>query len=79
MKAVVDRFEDRWAVLLLEDKPLNVLRSQLPRSVHEGDHLDVTLEDGEVVKATVDTEATVQARQRIADKLAKLRRGDHLK
>jgi hypothetical protein len=81
MKAVVDRFEKQWAVLLLEGKPepLNVLRSRLPRGVHEGDHLDLTLENEEVVKAAVDKAATAQARQRIADKLDKLRRGDHLK
>jgi hypothetical protein len=47
--------------------------------VHEGDHLDITLENGEVVQATIDKEATAQARQRILDKMEKLRRGDHLK
>ena len=79
-QAIVDRFEDDYAVLLLEGEQttINVPRKQLPRGTHEGDYLKIELQDGNVTKAERDPEATEQAKERIEAKLARLRRGDHL-
>jgi len=80
-KAVVDRFEGDKAVLLLEEgkKQLDVPRASLPKDVREGAWLQVEL-DGETPKtASLDVEETNRARERIEDKLGRLRRGEHLK
>jgi hypothetical protein len=78
--AVIDRFEEDKAVILLgeEEKVLVVDRSRLPQGAGEGDWLMVDVREGRLVAATIDAEATEQARARIRDKLERLRRGEHL-
>ena len=76
MQAVIDRFEGDQAVLLLNDgqdqliAPLKVL----PHGAKEGDWLQIEIKNGEVVSAVIDEEQTSRAKQRIAEKLAKLRK-----
>jgi hypothetical protein len=79
-KAVIDRFEGDLAVILLKDgqEQLVVPTNSLPSGVKEGHWLQVEIEDGKVVSATVDEEETVRVRDRIADKLDRLRQGKHL-
>ena len=79
--AVIDRFENGWAVLLVgeDERKLEVERTQLPSEAKEGDWLQVEIEGERLVNVTVDPEATAQARQRIMSKLELLRRGDHRK
>ncbi len=80
-KAVIDRFEGDWAVLLVGDreKKLVVPRTRLPRGAREGQWLKVELDDeGKLQRAVVDEEETARARQRIAEKLDRMRRGEHL-
>jgi hypothetical protein len=81
MKAVIDRFEAEFAVLIVgeDEQRLNVLKKLLPKPSKEGSWLQVEIQDGEVISAVMDEEETANAKQRIADKLALLRRGDHLK
>ncbi len=81
MKAVIDRFEGEFAVLIVGDdeQHLNVLKKLLPKPSKAGSWLQVELQNGEVISAVIDEEETANAKQRIADKLALLRRGDHLK
>jgi hypothetical protein len=81
MKAVIDRFEGKFAVLIVgeDEQHLNVLKELLPRLSKEGSWLQVEIQNGEVISAVIDEEETANAKQRIADKLARLRRGDHLK
>jgi len=79
MKAVVDRFEGEWAMLIVEGQPLNVLRDALPDNVREGDCLEIEIEEGQVVNAVIDQPETEAARQRIEEKMGQLRRGEHLK
>lgn len=81
MKAVIDRFEAEFAVLIVGDdeRRMNVLRKLLPKRVKEGQWLQVEILDDQVCNITIDDQETELARQRIADKLAALRRGDHLK
>ena len=80
-RAVVDRFEGRYAVLLVGDegRPLDVLRRQLPRKAREGHWLQIELREGAIVRVVVDEAATEAARRRIQEKLERLRRGDHLR
>ena len=79
-RAVIDRFEGEWAVLVFDDgkTTLNVAREQLPQPTREGDHLLVEVKDGAFVAATVDDEAKQAAQKRIESKLSKLQQGDHL-
>jgi hypothetical protein len=81
MKAVIDRFEGRFAVLIVgeDEQRMNVLKKRLPRQSKEGDWLQVEIPHGEIISAAMDKEETASAEQRIAEKLARLRQGDHLK
>jgi hypothetical protein len=80
-KAVIDRFEGDLAVLILEgsQERVNVPRGALPKGSKDGSWLQVEIEDGQVRKAVLDEEETDRARKRIAEKLEKLRRGEHRK
>ena len=81
MRAVIDRFESEFAVLIVGDdeRRINVLRSLLPKKVKEGQWLQLDIVGDQVQNIVIDAQETERARQRIADKLAALRRGDHLK
>ena len=77
-KAVIDRFEGKQAVLLVEEKPVNILRSALPVGVKEGDWLEVEFVGERMVSAKVDPGETERMKARIAEKLAQLRRGGNM-
>ncbi|GIK65473.1 MAG: hypothetical protein BroJett018_32670 [Chloroflexota bacterium] len=79
MKAIGDRFEGEWVVLFIEGQPVNVRPELLPDGVGEGHHLEVTIENGEIVNVVADDAETQAAWRRIREKMARLRRGDHLK
>jgi hypothetical protein len=78
-KAVIDRFEGDKAVLFIGEEQVVVSRSLLPRKAKEGHWLLVELEDGKLMTAAIDEEETARVKERVAEKLAALRRGDHLK
>jgi hypothetical protein len=80
-KAVIDRFEKSWAVLLVGEsgRIINTPRASLPRRAREGQWLLIELDGDKVVSAMVDREETERARKRIEGKLESLRRGEHLK
>ena len=77
--AAIDRFEGEWAVLLVgpEGRVVNVPRARLPKRAHEGQWLRVTLQGDVVVAAELDHAETQRRRQRILEKLERLRRGEH--
>ena len=79
MKAVIDRFEGDLAVLILadDDQRLNVPRKLLPPKAKEGSWLQLDLVGGQPRNIKLDEKETEAARQRIADKLARLRKGDY--
>ncbi len=81
MKAVIDRFEGKYAVLILGEgeRQLNVPRNLLPKEAKEGSWLQVEIENESLLSAALDEAETDNAKQRIAEKLERLRRGDHLK
>jgi hypothetical protein len=73
-KAAIDRFEGKQAVLLVGEKPLNVLRSALPEGVKEGDWLEVEFEGERLVRAKLDADETARMKKRIEEKLERLRK-----
>ena len=79
-KAVIDRFEGDQAVLLVgeDEDQLIVPRAFLPTGVKEGQWLQVDVEDDRVLSAVIDEAETAKAKERIAEKLERLRRGEHL-
>lgn len=78
-KAVIDRFEGDKAVLLVgeEEDKLIVPRASLPNGAKDGVWLQVDVEDDRVLSAEIDEAETAKAKERIAEKLARLRRGKH--
>ena len=79
MKAVIDRFEGEYAILIVgeEEQRINVPRKRLPKQARESLWLQVEIRDGEICDITIDNQETERARQRIAEKLERLRRGEH--
>lgn len=74
--AVVDRFVNgEFAVLLVGPQEVErvVLRSTLPRETQEGTWLKTGWDGATLLWAELDPAATEQARNRVADKLARLR------
>ena len=80
LKGVIDRFEDDLAVIEIagETELSNVPRKLLPRRAKEGDYLELEIAEGSVIRAKADPEATQVAKERIKDKMERLRRGEHL-
>jgi len=72
-KAAIDRFEGKYAILLVDENPSNVLRSLLPEGVKEGDWLEVEFDGERFISAKVDPEEKERIKKRIDEKLAKLR------
>lgn len=72
-KAVIDRFEEDKAVLLINEKPVVVLRSAIPEEVMEGAWLEVEFEGDRLISAKMDAGETQETTTRIQEKLAKLR------
>jgi hypothetical protein len=74
-KAMIDRFEGASAVLLVgeEQDSLVVSKGILPIGAKEGDWLQVDVQDDRVFSAIADPIGTADAKNRIQDKLAKLR------
>lgn len=75
-KAAIDRFEGMYAVLLVDEKPSNVLRSLLPKEVKEGDWLEVEFDGDRFVSAKLDPKEKERMKKRIEEKLVRLRRGN---
>ncbi len=80
VKAVIDRFEEGNAVLLLGDgtERLVVERQELLLDAKEGDWLLIEVKDGLLLSAEIDPGARKDAEARIQSKLERLRQGQHL-
>lgn len=80
-QGVIDRFEGEYAVILIGEtqRPHDVLRTMLPANAREGDWVRIQWLADQITAIELDPEATTAARRRIQAKLARLRRGDHLK
>jgi hypothetical protein len=79
MKAVIDRFEGDYAILIVGDdeKRLNIPREQLPKGAKEGSWLQLDIVGNQPRNIILDDQANETARKRIAEKLNRLRRGDY--
>lgn len=78
-KAVIDRFEGDQAVLLVNEKPMGFRRKSLPAGLKEGDWLLIEVEGERLVSAEYDEAETKKTKDRIAEKLARLRRNEQTK
>lgn len=75
-QAHVDRIEDgNQAVLIVGDLEyeLVVPVDELPDGIAGGDWMQIAMEDGKIVEATIDHEAKAAARERISEKMSRLR------
>jgi hypothetical protein len=75
-KAVVDRIEAGNAVILVGEEldRMVVPLASLPEEMKAGDWLQVDVKDDRIVSAAMDRTVTYAAKQRIAEKIANLRR-----
>ncbi|MGI6562418.1 MAG: DUF3006 domain-containing protein [Clostridia bacterium] len=76
IKAVIDRIVDeKKAVLLAGDKETEHIAdvSMLPSDAKEGDWLSVYLDNGEIIAIEPDPDETERVKQRIEEKMARLR------
>ena len=68
MKAIIDRFEGVYAVCETEDKRyINILKSELPQGIKEGDVLNCIND-----KWNIDTATTKERKEKIKNKLNSL-------
>ena len=80
MKAILHRYEHALAILILgdTDQRLKVSAQLIPMQAKAGDWLEVEIQNDQLLSAFLNDSETGIAAQRIADKLAHRRRGDHL-
>jgi hypothetical protein len=78
-KAVIDRFEEDLAVILVgeEEEQFTLPREALPEGAQEGSWLQIERREETIVVLSLDEDETERVRSRIAEKMARLRRGDH--
>jgi hypothetical protein len=82
-KAVIDRIEEGFAVLILEasEDKLIIPDSRLPADAREGQWLQISFSEGgegqEIESVEFDPAKTEEVRQRIEDKLSRLRGNQH--
>ncbi|WP_099187380.1 DUF3006 domain-containing protein [Tepidibacter mesophilus] len=68
MRGIIDRFENKFAIVELEDKSLiNIHRLQIPKSAKEG---DVILINKDVI--SLDLNATKKLKKQVADLINEL-------
>ncbi|MGM8215948.1 DUF3006 domain-containing protein [Bacillaceae bacterium W0354] len=74
-KAVLDRIEDQYAVILAEsvNKEFLVAQSELPEGSEEGTWFIVSTENGEIIDLTIDENKTEARKNQISEKLNRLR------
>jgi hypothetical protein len=81
-KASIDRFEGSQAVLIIGEgdalRHVNVPKKALPKGAKPGTWLQVEMNGDRLLSAAIDAEETARAKQRIMDKLERLRRGEQL-
>ncbi|GIN61010.1 hypothetical protein J27TS8_10030 [Robertmurraya siralis] len=75
MKAYIDRFEESFAVLLLEESKKQHIKpiDQLPTGASPGMWLTLTLENNEIIKMELDDESTNSAKKSVNHLMAQLR------
>jgi hypothetical protein len=81
-KASIDRFESSQAILVIGEgdvlRHVDVPKKSLPKGAKPGTWLQVEMDGDTLVSAVIDAEETARAKQRIMEKLERLRRGEQL-
>ena len=81
-KAVIDRFEGDFGIVIIGEeegeRQVDVPRKALPKGAREGDWLQVEMHGDHITSALYDKAETARAKQRIMEKLARLRSGEYL-
>ena len=74
-KAVIENITEDKAVLLIGEKEEEKIISmnELPKGVNVGDWLQLIFDNGQIIKITVDKEETEKVKERIKEKMKKLR------
>ena len=74
-KAVIDRFEEGLAVILIGDglRRINLPVERLPEGTEPGMWVELETVEGEVISVSILEGETIEAQKRIAKKLANLR------
>jgi hypothetical protein len=78
IKATIDRFEKDKAILILgeyEEEHI-VPRASLPHGVIQGLWLQVEVEHDRIINAVIDEEETAKVKEKIDEKIDKLRRAE---
>ncbi|MDF1509147.1 DUF3006 domain-containing protein [Robertmurraya sp. DFI.2.37] len=75
MKAYIDRFEESYAVLLLEESKKQYIKpiDHLPLGSSPGMWLTLTLKNNEIIKMELDEESTNSAKKSVEHLMAQLR------
>lgn len=79
--AVIDRYEDIMAVLLIgkSNKPMIIERALIPNDVKEGTWLRIRIKQGKIIEIIIDEKTTEARALIIKNKMDRLRKGEHLK
>ncbi len=74
-KAVIENmFEDKVVLLVGEEEDEKIISNKLlPKEAKAGDWVNLTIKDGEIVGVSADKEETKKIRDRIKEKLERLR------
>lgn len=77
---IIDRYEGEYAVLIdvYNHQIYNLVKTALPDSAQIGDYLNLSFDSANQPQLIPAPEQQQAAEQRIAAKLERLRRGDHL-
>ena len=74
-KAVIENITEGKAVLLIgeteEEKVIPI--NKLPKGANVGDWLQLRFDNGQIIKITIDKEETEKVKERIKEKMKKLR------
>ena len=74
-KAVIENITEGKAVLLIgeteEEKAIPI--NKLPKGANVGDWLQLVFDTGQIIKITIDKEETEKVKERIKEKMRKLR------
>ncbi|WP_413378767.1 DUF3006 domain-containing protein [Alkalihalobacillus sp. 1P02AB] len=75
-KAVLDRIEDHYAVLLVgnSEEETTIEKSLLPPGSTEGTWFNIELSGKEILKITIDLKEAEEVQKRIRSKMAMLKR-----
>lgn len=70
MKGIIDRIEENIIVIEVEEKIYNIDKKYIVGSANEGDCVNITIENGEIISVKKDIKET-SSRKKYIDELTK--------